>query len=528
MDNQLNIFYSYSQGGYDSIKEIDVLENNVTRSLILTLKHCDQNELITNKFIEFITGKPCSFNKHDFDLQSLNEKNITDHINSMNPTNRYFLGISPAGEELTKVDVPHNIKQVIIEIKKDKQKVKQFITILEEYFKGENDIHDVIKFKKMLLKGNRFGLKRKDLDKWKPDRDSINYLYSLCKGSVPDAWIMGGNGNVLILIENKIYGKLSRVQNERHIHKNLKDFNKETNYIIKSWRDIYNFFVSIKMKYDKNNLLVNHFVEYLEMIGLGPLTLPDDLNTKKSDWGRIKTKLFIMSESVLQNAKLNNSFEVQNHTIGKEYIGIDIFERKLMKSENDKFSGITHISIGINTQKKILAIYIALEKAQKMKKLLNVLNKKKEEFSIAVSSIKNIDNVVPQVNIAERWFIKQGDMEYRVRKTFKSSNNTVGKIDDIIAEIQSVFAQNVIIKNLKKSKSKKEIIGFYKNMDKSFIDRFFFESKSNARTVTPVINIRYEFSFDFINNCNNAEDVFSKAINNLLNVYEWISNNTTE
>lgn len=92
MDNHLNLFYSYSQGGYDNLKEIRVLEDNVTRALIICL-----NEItgFTNLFLEEILGIK-SNKKPQFDLQHLGR--INKAIVKSCPR-KYLLGISPTGND---------------------------------------------------------------------------------------------------------------------------------------------------------------------------------------------------------------------------------------------------------------------------------------------------------------------------------------------------------------------------------------------------------------------------------------------
>ena len=66
MDRHLNIFYSYRQGNFEDAEGERVLEDNITRALIIALRSSD---LLTQEFLkEFTAVNPDG--PYDYDLQS--------------------------------------------------------------------------------------------------------------------------------------------------------------------------------------------------------------------------------------------------------------------------------------------------------------------------------------------------------------------------------------------------------------------------------------------------------------------------
>jgi len=142
LDSHLNIFNSYSQGGFDNSKEIRVLEDNVTRALIICLKEIDSFAII---FLEDILSLKIN-KKPQFDLQHLNgiNKSIVK-----NCPKKYLLGISPTGNNPYEKHI--SINNLEHEEKKEEQlilkhgsradawiwEVNNFIVLIENKIYGE-------------------------------------------------------------------------------------------------------------------------------------------------------------------------------------------------------------------------------------------------------------------------------------------------------------------------------------------------------------------------------------------------------
>lgn len=93
-DKHLNLYYSYNIGNLKNQEKIRQLENNITRSLIFTLKHLSNKNQIY--FVKELIGK-----EHDCDISSgkdisydlQNVKNINDLNNIQKNKNKYLLTI---------------------------------------------------------------------------------------------------------------------------------------------------------------------------------------------------------------------------------------------------------------------------------------------------------------------------------------------------------------------------------------------------------------------------------------------------
>jgi hypothetical protein len=89
-DKHLNLYYSYNIGNLKNQEKIKQLENNITRSLIFTLKHLSNEN--QKCFVNELIGKDISSGKDiSYDLQ--NVKNINDLNNIQKNKNKYLLTI---------------------------------------------------------------------------------------------------------------------------------------------------------------------------------------------------------------------------------------------------------------------------------------------------------------------------------------------------------------------------------------------------------------------------------------------------
>src|SRR4030067_1382512 len=71
-DEYLNLFFSYDKGSYKSLYQLKQLENNVTRSFLVTLKNL--NPTIQSKFLEKLLYGKRNYSDLKFDLQNFDKK----------------------------------------------------------------------------------------------------------------------------------------------------------------------------------------------------------------------------------------------------------------------------------------------------------------------------------------------------------------------------------------------------------------------------------------------------------------------
>lgn len=521
MDNHLNLFYGYSQGGYKNLEEMHILEDNVTRAFIISLKEIPE---LAIKFLKDMVGivnlnESCEVK---YDLQ-----NFDDDIKiAQSAPLKYIVGISNSGE----LDCCEYFEKVRAELVKNKYKISKSIKSKEEL---NGYLEKIIKNEEL---NYSFLEKLTSFNKIEDNEGLIDYLYDITKGSRPDAWIYQENKFALI-IENKINGNLNREQLIRHFSDekgfNIKhDPNFSKRNINFSWVRIYNLFKENVFDDSKKELFRNDFLHYLELAGLTPLRLKDDLLSSDPDeknW--IKKQIYMISNMAVKHINSKNrkvDFIVKNHTLSKNYIGVDIIEKKLLRSK-ESFSDIVHISIGTNTESRIFSVYIDIEKVKKVRKLVELLRNDSQHNTLinVFNKLNLISNVPAVINIHERWFIKRGDMEY-FKKPLIVIDKNLSSLDIIADEMQKIFNENVLIKKIKRNKRKQDIEKYYENRTFEYINKFFLQSKSMARTVTPTLNVSYEFNYDFINKQNKTEEIIINAIDNLMPLYNWLINNLEE
>ena len=325
MDNHLNLFYSYSQGGSDNVEEERIIEDNITRALIITFK---ENPYFAKTFLkEVFLDKITIPSKVDndffeYDLQNITERSIKKLL--QNYTNKYILCISPNKDdkdikdsineknknpqlisiinwidELYKLAEEKNI-EAIDQIRLFRKYLKNSISNINKITLEDNrsdfqilkkytrdifyDKDDNWRFKycnKKLEEQRESGFDKKMEFDWVSIK-SLKYLYDISFGSRPDGWIWSDKGNdkFVVLIENKINGSLYKEQIIRHITRpdGLKSKLSEIQIEIITWEEVVEiveqYLLKKKKEYSENNShkqsekFINHFKEYLILKGI--------------------------------------------------------------------------------------------------------------------------------------------------------------------------------------------------------------------------------------------------------------------
>lgn len=245
-DKYLNLFYSYNQGSLKNEEKTKQLEDNLTRALIVTLQNLNSN--LQKQIIGLITDKHKVESKgFSYDLQN------TDKYNSKNNATKYIIILE---------------RQKIDEITKEKlqereKEIKPFIKLLE----AEDDKAIWTKKVKQAIKDE------KDLiinSSKKIEQDKLNALYQFIHDNRPDAWILGEKE--VLLIETKIgSNQVLPEQIYRHITgKNGLQIglnNPKLEIINIIWEDIQKIFRNLKPTGDKEQFLINQFLNYISMTG---------------------------------------------------------------------------------------------------------------------------------------------------------------------------------------------------------------------------------------------------------------------
>ena len=272
-DPHLNIFYGYGQGKRGNTDDRKALEDNVTKAFISVLKHADPS--LTEEFLkEMLCISIGKKNEPLFDLQSLeSDSEIEERMETA--VSCYMLGISPSG----KVDPkPSNKAVEKVAARLDRRDsislnlAKRLQTTIKGILDGtgEDEI-DEGHCRKVTEVLKELGCKETDAGKF--TRNDLDYLCQLTQGSRPDAWI--AYGDVIVVIENKIWGDLYRPQLERHKSQSLRKRGKERtawHECFLSWKCIYQFFKKQKSldrgRNDVTAFLIEQFIQYLEELDM--------------------------------------------------------------------------------------------------------------------------------------------------------------------------------------------------------------------------------------------------------------------
>jgi hypothetical protein len=296
MDKHLNMFYSYSQGGLESADEERVLEDNVTRALIDTLKHSEHS--LTAGFLSSILRYDTKRKAFDYELQNIDDSDSLDLVQGA--ANKFVLGISPSGNEPRDSSSTQSLEDLVNrleafvkeQIDPDNETAKRPLRELRQSIRGiieqvrkkredgsfDSELNDLNHVMTHTLSEKALG------GDWHLDitdsdlPDQLSFIYECLLGSRPDGWIWESGPDTTsdhksefaVLIENKIYGELNAIQLRRHIRRRTGlDSNKENVKIIPtSWKAIASFFASYKTEHQPTAFLVEQFKEYLSMTNI--------------------------------------------------------------------------------------------------------------------------------------------------------------------------------------------------------------------------------------------------------------------
>lgn len=536
----LNLFYGFSQGGYNTIDDLSVLETNVTRAFIITLMNSEPNVL--EEFLKKFIDKNSTFSNSKFTLESTFDGLPNDFQKDKEKKKRIILIITPRGEKPDLInpsfkkiiDIINENIQILSNQEKNRivSECKGLRKKLIDKFKNKHKDD----LKKILLK---YMQNIQNVDLKIINFDQFRYILNLFRGSRPDAWIV--TNEFLILIEVKIHGELNPVQINRHINENFRwagskkvlkqsrfldkqdlPINNNPNYnssnyiwkLVLSWRfNIYRFFkniLNIKNLDNKTNFLITEFKNFLEEIGMGKLAISsqdfDAVKNPNQYLEQLRSLREKMEEIALLTFRNYPNFKytaIQKVKGDNNYVGLSI-------GENDKVKEEIHFSFGVNTRE--LRIYLTMQMKRLIERLINIRladkNKFDKEFTAKLVNLKPIDEFhKAYLDIEDRWHFIRGKNYY-----FKDARIPIYPDDKVMNPAITMILNHLdnLTKNTRINLDTAQI--------KEWVDKY------KTRSVNGVMSIGYHFREPFCNNL--GEKIVDRAkiaIKKLMPVYEFLA-----
>jgi hypothetical protein len=268
MDKHLNLFFSYDRGGYEDPDKLKQLEDNVTRSFLVTIKNLSAH--LQKEFLISLLGRSNNYSNLQFDLQNLTLRNeIPENAK------KYLLTIGSTKSSFHKTDLNRKAakKYNFERDERIKRELSKDVKILWTLIL--NDTNGTVLNEKLDQFEKKYSYKIIEAKKAFNKNDIIEelkYLYELVKGCRPDGWIY--NERIIIAIEAKlnnncfIDSQLSRHLFDKKNGLGIKEENEEYSIINITWDEIVKKFSELKAnenRYSKDLFLIEEFKRYLDM-----------------------------------------------------------------------------------------------------------------------------------------------------------------------------------------------------------------------------------------------------------------------
>jgi len=350
-DRHLNVFYAYSHGSYEDIGEEKMLEDNVTRALMVTLL---SSSGLTSEFLKYFMGFESKGN-YDYELQPRNrreEQSDGEGERKRLRGRKYLLAICRDKKVPNRSDaIPEALEDAIIKVCEDDKRRRDLQNLLIRA--GNEDVTDgSVASNKLLavLKGQL-----PSAPEFPMDRPHLKYLLELTRGSRPDGVIKGTD--FIALLESKLYGSAVHGQIRRHISENLGSAlgpayqiypgtgntkRNEVPVVICSWRDVYSFFKSYEDSFDESQdpkvlFLVGDFIKYLEELGMGEtkFTRGDFLEWQRDYYqNKEKARSLLRKIEALGDDLANylSDHWVNTQNVSPEYLGVNLVHDKYKRN----------------------------------------------------------------------------------------------------------------------------------------------------------------------------------------------------
>ena len=391
MDRHLNIFHAYRQGSTADAERESVLEDNVTRALIITLGSSAE---LTQAFLKEFTGVNTD-GKYNHGLQGRPESDKAEAGKRKSLPGRCLIVIAGRPEIPKSLQVPDEVLDKLESQTKDSLKtipnaLKRLSNQVQEGTIGEEGVgRELIR----LFALNDTEAAAADLN----DSALPFYLYQLTLGSRPDAWITCDQFSAVF--ENKLQGRISDAQIRRHIRKSFGDGLQPTYFLRKRfdktgqhqvpvvlwpWRDVYSFFnrfrdeqLSTLDPKSKTDYVVSHFLDYLEGIGMGEVkfTTQDFLEWESSTEKTVVDKLFphvkALGDELSQELKQIGAHESHPQKSQDDYLGVNLMRKTDLDQEKTP-AQVPHFSCALSG--RVLTLFITCESKELVEKLVEKRN----------------------------------------------------------------------------------------------------------------------------------------------------------
>lgn len=425
-DKHLNLFYSYGRGSRKDLDHLNQLEDNITRSFIITL--INLGPTLQNLFLNNLLGLKLRKNtKLKYDLQNLDEDNDKKIVKKAKQ--KILLCISR--------------EKLNIDLNSFQQKDRDIICKIAKIKKDEKEKDKILKRIKLeyksFFKNNKFTDEVEELNEKIGDKiteDNINDIYQLLiQKSRPDAWIF--NKDIAILIEAKIgSGKVFKAQLFRHLTKSF-GFNdgqifdkdkrpQELELITTTWEKVVEELSKLK---DSEKTFIKDFKEYMNMTGqtldLSFVVNPGyDEDTAKEQFPLLLTKL---------DEEIKNRFNL--HRGGRNLSGLwDYYGEK----NNGKVGKNPHYSICFFPDKAGIILTIT-KNPTKTKRLI-----KSDVLREVLLSLCNNDDIK-----LDRYFIGLHTYELIDWKKGQIRGETQDTFNFIISFKKLVSSKTIVVNNIK-------------------------------------------------------------------------------
>lgn len=422
MDRYFNVFYSYAQGGTENLGEEKVLENNVTKALMVVLSH---SKALTKEFLRRFLEKDeigRSY-KYSYSLQTTLESLLPDDMGSEDIrkfAKKHVIVIGPRADRPEPINVPEFlVAKTVTCLSDERGKVSRLRNLL---IRRDMEVKDKAskastlpkEIWQLLSKHGKEGREECLPALQSLDRDGLRYLHDLTFGSRPDAVIADSRSGLAVLFENKIQGVATDVQIRRHM---IENFGEDSAPVHRcTWREVYAFLdgptaVAACRQSETVNFLRKQFLEYLEAIDMGPLRFKqeDFLEWEEyRDRDRVRALLRRVENLGEEMAGFLGDHWVNRQNISRNYLGVNVVSNRYPQGAFQPVQ-VPHWSLALQqhgAEDRALRLYVQCEGSKLAAWLCRNRPRLEQNLSVALAGLAGNNAVVLRLN--EKLFLAPG------------------------------------------------------------------------------------------------------------------------